>query len=326
MDTNKKLDIILEGQEKGVTCTCLKHDISRTLYYKWLNRYKENGINGLSSTKQNFVPANKTSQEIEKKILELVKQYPTYGPLSIKYLTEEIGYNISSSCIYNVLKRHNLTRRAQRLQFTAKRHKVSKEIFPPFETLESGNCLFFWLVDCGKFNDTKRLYTYNVYEAKSGICCTRIYDSLSYTYVKELLTDVAIPVAQTLHFNLKLFGILPNALIKNTKQLIEEFENIFDDFGYNVNVHFLDDCNDHSSLRHLQNEHSKKCLAYLLPLLKNGVPIDQLKTHIQDFVLKYNSEYKLHFESDYHTPLEHHHFLTDIKPVLPLWAYIYRPY
>lgn len=121
MNKELKFNIISEGLKNGISITCRKHNISRTIYYRWLKRYKANGIEGLDDIKKDFVPLNKTSIDIERKLLNLIRTYPKYGPKAINYLLEEIGINLSESAVYNVMKRHHLTNKESRLKFAKKR-------------------------------------------------------------------------------------------------------------------------------------------------------------------------------------------------------------
>ena len=111
MQKDLKFKIITEASIYGVSKTCKKYDISRTIYYKWLKRYQALGVSGLDETKRSFTPENKTEAKIEKAVLNLIKTYPTYGPRAIKYLLEEIGYDISESAVFNIMKRNDLNQK-----------------------------------------------------------------------------------------------------------------------------------------------------------------------------------------------------------------------
>lgn len=42
------MDILREGEEKGVEPTMRKYQLSRTIFYVWKQKFKEKGIDGLS--------------------------------------------------------------------------------------------------------------------------------------------------------------------------------------------------------------------------------------------------------------------------------------
>jgi len=69
MEGEDKLSIITEGLTSGVSTTCRKHGISRTLFYRWLKRYKEAGLSGLSTAKRVSPPHNKTRDETISRLL-----------------------------------------------------------------------------------------------------------------------------------------------------------------------------------------------------------------------------------------------------------------
>lgn len=49
MTVEEKVAIIKEGEANGVLPTCRKHGIHHSTYYRWLDGYTRNGIEGLRS-------------------------------------------------------------------------------------------------------------------------------------------------------------------------------------------------------------------------------------------------------------------------------------
>ena len=86
MKKDFRFKIISDGLKDGVSATCRKYNISRTLYYRWLKRYQANGIDGLKDMQKDFVPVNKTDIHIESALLNLIKDYPHYGPKALKQI------------------------------------------------------------------------------------------------------------------------------------------------------------------------------------------------------------------------------------------------
>ena len=76
------LRIFKEADKKQGTITslCKRYGISRKWFYKWKKRRAKEGDEGLRSKirKAPKVP-NKVPEEIEKQILNFVKEYPAYG-------------------------------------------------------------------------------------------------------------------------------------------------------------------------------------------------------------------------------------------------------
>ena len=48
----EKEKIILDIQRLGVTVGCRKHNISKTLYYEWVERYNASGLAGLEDRRR----------------------------------------------------------------------------------------------------------------------------------------------------------------------------------------------------------------------------------------------------------------------------------
>lgn len=90
-------EILLCGQEQGVSAACRKYRISRTLYYRWHKRFDEMGLTGLKDRVRHFVPPNKAELAVEQAVLDAIVAFPDYGPQSIAWLLEDQDLIISSS-------------------------------------------------------------------------------------------------------------------------------------------------------------------------------------------------------------------------------------
>ena len=123
-----RLKIFKEADKKQETITslCKRYGISRKWFYKWKKRRDKEGDEGLRS-KIRRVPKmpNKVPEEIEKQILNFVKEYPAYGPERIEAELKSTGIFVGHSGIYNVLKRKRLNRAKNRLEWV---RKLSGEI------------------------------------------------------------------------------------------------------------------------------------------------------------------------------------------------------
>ena len=101
-----------------VTELCRRFNRSRTWFYKWLHRYELYGKEGLRNINRS-PPAmpNKTPLDVEMKILDFINTYPAYGPVRIANELTKHHVPVKPSAVYNVLKRHNLNARKQRLEY-----------------------------------------------------------------------------------------------------------------------------------------------------------------------------------------------------------------
>jgi transposase-like protein len=328
MQKDLKFQIITEGQKNGISSTCQKYNISRTIYYKWLKRYQSLGMEGLEDIKKNFVPPNKTNYIIEKAIFNLIKTYPHYGPRAIKYLLEEIDYYISESAVFNVMKRHNLTNKENRISFARKREKKQVETIPSINELNSGECWSFWITDYGYFDNIGNLYEYTLLDLKSRIACSRLYTSFCYECFEDLLTAVALPVALTLSMNAKYLCFFD--YYKLTKYFGKDFSSklnvILNDSGFDVDIHILSDNNNIDRFYNLRSQYTKDSIIVLLPLINEGMSLVDLRTKLQQHIKNYNINNQYLYDLVYCSPVEYHNKLTNSKLILPIWAYIDRQY
>lgn len=329
-----RFKIISEGQKLGVSNTCKKYNISRTIYYRWLKRYKEYGTEGLNDIKKAFTPSNKTPKEIENSIFMLVKSYPKYGPREIQYLLEELGYKISESGVYNVLKRNNLSTRENRLKYARKKKSSSVSKLPNFEDMNSGECWLFWITTYGEFTGSDIIYEYTIFDYKSKIACSRLYRNLSLECFEDLLTAVAIPVAQSLNFETKHLCFFDDYNIKEKRKLefLEKLQATVQSSGYDIMVHLIN--NNESienlekikSLEKLKREYNNYCLSYLMPFFQSSLEFSEIKLLLQKHIRSYNISQKFSYGDKLYSPIEYHMAATGSDMILPLWAYMDRRY
>ena len=330
MKRNFRFNIISEGQKNGVSATCQKYNISRTIYYRWLKRYKTQGIEGLDDLKRSFVPVNKTSTEIEAVLLNLFSTYPHYGPKAINYLLDEMGYNISESAVFNVMKRHHLTNKESRLKFAKNKKNNITPTLPSFNEINSGECWLFWITNYGAYKNTGNIYEYTLYDLKSQIACTRLYNEESFENFEDLLTAVAMPVAQSLHLNIKYLCFYEDN--KVLRQLGKTFKSkinkIILDNGFDFKVHILIGNNeDLGQTYEFKNKYTEGCISFLMPLLHTQVTFDEVKVKFQGYVKDYNLNIKsIIWEHKAYSPVQYHNKLANTKLILPIWAYAGRKY
>lgn len=329
MNKDFKFKVITEASTNGVSKTCEKYDISRTLYYRWLNRYKANGIDGLSSSKKDFIPTNKINNEIETALLNLIKQYPTYGPKAIKYLFDDLGYKISESAIYNIMKRNSLSKKEERLKFSRKQQTEVATALPNLNQILSGECWLFWITDYGSYNHLGHIYEYTLFDYKSRIACSRLYNKITFSNFEDILTSTAMPVAKTLNLKISYLCFFQSCKIMNisTKTFNYKINKILDDNGFDFKIHtFMDKSEDLNIVNNLKEQFTEKTSAFLVPLINKGITFLELKLKFQDYIRNYNIADKNIFDIGEYTPIEYHNKLSNTKLILPIWAYIKREY
>jgi transposase InsO family protein len=109
----RRLAIIRHAQEVtgNVALTCRYFGISRTLFYTWLRRYEELGLEGLRPrSRRPGTSPNATNGEVVGKIVYLRRNYH-FGPRKIAmYLKRYHEFEASPSGVWRILKRLEMNR------------------------------------------------------------------------------------------------------------------------------------------------------------------------------------------------------------------------
>ncbi len=116
---NHRLKVLHHAQSTGnVAKTCRRYAISRTLFYQWRQRYREQGLEGLRDRPLGAKSCPRSHPpEVVEKILYL-RQHYHFGPWRIHtYLTRYHDISIAKSSVYFILKRHGLGRLPQNQRY-----------------------------------------------------------------------------------------------------------------------------------------------------------------------------------------------------------------
>lgn len=174
---------------KDVSLTCALYGVSRTSFYKWLKAYRTAGMAGLeiAPPKAPKMP-NKVSKSIEREILFHVAEFPLDGPKRIYYALKSEGLMVGETGIFNVLKRHSLTHRKQRLAYAKDpRHKIQRRKANPatFAHLYEGKdkypgYLLLQRIDyIGTLDGVGKVYQHILFDAASRWAFVKLYGSKS---------------------------------------------------------------------------------------------------------------------------------------------------
>lgn len=68
----ERLDILREAEQNGVELTVRKHNISRSLYYFWKNKFDRSGVDGLADQYQRVDPAVKTLEKENERLRKII--------------------------------------------------------------------------------------------------------------------------------------------------------------------------------------------------------------------------------------------------------------
>jgi putative transposase len=144
---------LLEGEKMAVLCR--EFDISRKTGYKLFARYKDSGLEGLTDrSRRPYRQGCQLPFQIENLILQLKREYPTWGAPKIREKIRRKHSEIqlpAISTVHAVLDRHGLVNRPRRRRYKAEGTGLSRPLHP--------NEL--WCADYkGEFMLTDRRYCY----------------------------------------------------------------------------------------------------------------------------------------------------------------------
>ena len=108
---SEKLEIIrlVEQSDLGINRTLKELKVHKSTFYKWYNRYRSQGKEGLQRKKSFVVSWNKINEADRDKVVEIALEKPELSSREVAwYITDNYGYYISESSVYRILKENNL--------------------------------------------------------------------------------------------------------------------------------------------------------------------------------------------------------------------------
>lgn len=122
------------AQTKGISETARYYKTTRNTVRKWLVRYNQQGLRGLTNRKRipKHIP-HKTPKAIEDKIIELRKTHPAWGPERLK-----MHYNItvSTKAIARIIRQAGLVRRRKKKWKRQRDLRRQKQRLKPFQLIQ----------------------------------------------------------------------------------------------------------------------------------------------------------------------------------------------
>ena len=100
----------MEHSDLPITRTLKELDVPRSSFYRWYQKYQEDGYEGLAdvqSTPRQFW--NRIPDTIRDQVVQIVLAHPEKSPRQLAwYITDTEGYFISESSVYRILKGFDL--------------------------------------------------------------------------------------------------------------------------------------------------------------------------------------------------------------------------
>jgi transposase InsO family protein len=108
--------LALAEELKNISLACKRAGISRSHFYEIKDAFERYGPDGLApvARRKPRMP-NQTPPEVERRILEMTAQFPTYSYLRISMQLKLVGVGVSPAAVRGVWLRHGLTLKIQRL-------------------------------------------------------------------------------------------------------------------------------------------------------------------------------------------------------------------
>ncbi len=186
---------LLDGEKMAVLCR--EFDISRKTGYKIFSRYKHCGMEGLTDrSRRPYRQANRLPFQVEKRIVQLKQEHPTWGAPKIREKLRRMHTEVSLpaiSTVHAVLDRHGLVSRGRRTRYAAQGTALEQPTAP--------NDL--WCADYkGEFRLTDRRYCYplTITDAASRylLSCDALestQDAYAFTVFERTFQDYGLPRA-----------------------------------------------------------------------------------------------------------------------------------
>jgi transposase InsO family protein len=108
MELCEEFVLLAQQENSNMAQLCRRFDISRKTGYKWLERFKENGLQGLEEGRRRPIHSpRRVSEEIEQVILKVRQTHPAWGGRKIKAYLDNQGVPglPSPSTITEILRR-----------------------------------------------------------------------------------------------------------------------------------------------------------------------------------------------------------------------------
>lgn len=100
---------LVERSSRPVRCTLDRLSIPKSTFYGWYERYREGGDEALSDARPNCSRVwNRLPKKVRESILALALERPELSARELAVLYTERGYSVSESCVYRLLKAHDL--------------------------------------------------------------------------------------------------------------------------------------------------------------------------------------------------------------------------
>ena len=181
MSADKKRELIelVRRAPQPKRTTIAELGLSRSTFYRWQRRYRNQGEAGLVDRKpkpgavwNRLQPAEQTA------ILETALQQPDLSPRELAcYVTDHAGFTISEATVYRVLKRHGLNRSITLVGFPASKEFRVKTTAP--NQMWQSDASYYFVVGWGWYYSIEVLDDFSRFVLASDLKPDMTADSIS---------------------------------------------------------------------------------------------------------------------------------------------------
>ena len=98
-------------REKPLGALCAEFGVSRPTGYRWLERYRARGVEGLAEhSRRPRRSSAQTAFEREQQVVQMRQRYPDWGARKLQVLLDRDGLALTRSTIHRILLRYDLVR------------------------------------------------------------------------------------------------------------------------------------------------------------------------------------------------------------------------
>ena len=201
---------------------CERFGRSRTWFYTWVHRFRRYGEEGLRNIERGS-PAmpNQTPLDVEMNVLDYIERNPSHGPVRIADELHRTGVSVKPSAVYNVLRRHKLNTRKQRLEHLRIKNGVvatpadldrdrERAKHRSLDTRYPGHIVGMDVFYAGTLKGIGRIYQFTAIDTYSSYAWAKLYTDKSAVSACDFLMHVVttsphIPIQSVLTDNGKEF-------------------------------------------------------------------------------------------------------------------------
>jgi len=220
-----RLRVMTRAQElHNVSQACREFGISRTLFYRWRERYLAYGRDGLHPRRQGPRRGRPPllSFQAERAILALALAWPTWGPVQLAdqlRRREHGGLRLASSTIYRLLRRKGLQTRWERLAVLEAHSAEAAGLLtertrrqlaaaqrrrgPHIEAAQPGALVCLDTFYVGKLKGVGKVWQYTACDAACSFAVAQVSLQFSARAAAHFLTSRVLPTYQSAHWTVR---------------------------------------------------------------------------------------------------------------------------